>query len=459
MRQFKPGPEWIVKDELTTPIEQLSLAISNIRKYIHFMIMRVRQQHLHQQQEKLAASQSGADAGPKQTKTSNPAALNAQNLQHLQQQEEEALRKNRRASSQAGSVAGSVAGVIPTAPFGAPSPSGVPHIYGPGGFTPEKLRIPPNKRRKPSNTQGQAETGGAAPGKAASLKQEKQQQAKPEPPAVAPAMASHGLFKCSVVECQHHYRGFATQGLLDKHVEENHKTEEPIENPVEFALESFRMSLLKDDDKAEDQDTKIVPTSAEMQRVGSKTSAQAVPLVKDGATPSATNGATPMARAPSQLGPKSVSPNPNQQPTAGQSANQPPKPVGPKQTTNKEIKKENGKPLPTEPTVAEDTTTTTTKKDEWADSSVSLEAIQDAFTDLGDDSLGMGETDLVDEFLNPEVFSNGQSQETPDSVDTGGTATRTPKDNEVATKADFDFKVGDVSDDNWVPVDWINVHY
>lgn len=415
-------------------------SINYIKKLFHAMIARVNQ-HQNQPSAQRPGVPQGAAAVQQQTNpATNMPALNATNLQQLQQQEE-ALQRARRAASQ-------TANTIPQAPFGAPSPSGVPHAYGPGGFPPEKLKIPPNKKRKQSHPGSTAATPVQAqgPGLPASKAQAGKQaaaQAKPSAPVVG------GPFKCSVVECQHHFHGFTTQNALDKHVEVSHKAEEPIENALEFALDSFRTSLVKENEGAEGQEPKkILATATDNQRALNKL-ATATPPTKEGTTPAAT-GATPMGRVPSHVGPKSTSPASNQQLTPQFAAGKTPTPSAFKPTGAKGGKKEAEKPVEQAPS-GEDAAT----KDPWVDSTISLDAIHDAFMDFRDDGLhGLG-VDPMDEFLNSEMFINAQSKDTPDSVDTGVT-TQTPKDNE-ALKGDVDVKIAGVSDDGWMPADWANV--
>ncbi|PWY76318.1 hypothetical protein BO70DRAFT_94389 [Aspergillus heteromorphus CBS 117.55] len=427
MRQFKAGPDWALNDQITVTPDYFTGTTNYIKRLFHHMIARVNQQQNQPQGQRPGVAQ-GAPV-PQATQPNMP-ALNASNLQQLQQQEE-ALQRARRASSQ--TVSGAAA--IPQAPFGAPSPQGVPHAYGPASMPPEQLKLPPPKKRKQSHA-------GALP--ASGTPVSKTQSSKPadfKSTGVAPG----GAFKCGVPDCQNHYQGFATQNALDKHVEEAHKVEEPIDNPLEFALESFRNSLIKEEDRNELQGMKGIPQASGKPGTTSSPSKNEIKL--EGATP-VLGSATPMARAASQLGPKPGSPTLNQQLTPRTSAGKAPTSSPLKPTTAKDGKKE-----PVKPTEPGQASGDAVARDPWADSAVSLEAIQETFLDFGDEGgLGFG---AMDEFLNPEMFTNNQAKDTPDSVETG-LVTQTPKDSELPKLDDLNGKKGDMTDDNWIPADWIS---
>ncbi|KAJ9220914.1 hypothetical protein DTO207G8_8514 [Paecilomyces variotii] len=434
MRQFK-DPDWTINDQFTIPPESLAQTITYIKKLFTAMISKVQSQPAAQRAAQQAAATTSAGQPATQAK------LNASNLQQLQQQEE-ALQRARRASIQSVPPAPTA----PQAPFalGAPSPQGVPQAYGPGGLTPDKLKLPPTKKRKQSHG---TTPGTPAQGQAAATAASKAQGTKQTPVDVNKATAGLvGPFKCAELECEHHQKGFVTQAALDKHVEESHKVEQ-ISDPLEFALESFRTVLAQDKEKPAAQESKVSAAAPDMQRVASKPGIVGLKqdIKGDGATP-ATVGATPMGRVPSQVGPKSTSPASNQLQTPRTVSGKPP--VG-RPTGGKEERKEGGK-ASVQISSAEDAAT----KDPWADSTISLEAIHDTFMDFGDDSLyGLG-FDPLEEFLNSEAFSKNTSEDTPDSVETGA-VTQTPKDAEPSK--DVDVKISGVSDDNWIPADWVNL--
>lgn len=417
LRQFKPTPEWAPNDQLTISPDHLTTCINYIKKFCYFA--RASQQQSQPVSQQMNVPQPAATGHP--PNQAPMPALNANNLQQLQQQEE-ALQRARRPSTQSASGSGTA-----PAPFGAPSPQGVPHAYGPGSMPPEKLKLPPPKKRKQSHAgpiPGQAATPGTPNSKTVAAKTS---DGKPAPTALP--------FKCGVVECQHHYHGFVSQPALDKHIEENHK--EVIEDPLEFALESMRNCLVKEE-KVE------APGLKKGAAVATEASGKGGETKPEGATPVA-SGATPMGRMPSQL--KAGSPASNQQMTPRASSGKTPATM--KATVSKEGKKEAGKSV--EPSGVDATT-----KDPWADSGVSLEAIHDTFADFGNEGLnGLG-IDPMEEFLNADMFtgSESESKDTPESVETGG-ATLTPKDGELSKGEEMNVKIGsNLDDSNWLPDDW-----
>lgn len=372
--------------------------------------------HVNQQQNQAPGRYQGVSQHRNaQQVNQNMPALNATNLQQLQQQEE-ALQRARRASSQ---TATSGASAIPPAPFGAPSPQGVPHAYGPGSIPPQELKLPPPKKRKQSHPTA---TPVAAPGgsKAPTHKQ--------APAEVKPII---GRFKCSVPECQYHYQGFATQNDLNKHVEDNHKAEEPIEDALEFALQSFS-TLVKDESKTESQgSTKGLTFAIDLPSTNKAKS----DVKTEGPTPAP--GTTPMGRVSSQSATKPGSPASNQQLTVNRGLAKISAPSLAKSAPNQDGMKERKK-------ASEQDTSTNA----WAGSAVSLEAIRDGFMDLHHDrTLGFGP---MDEFLNTEMFDD--TQDTPDSVETG-IATQTPKDNEPMRDGPYGKDSG-AMEGSWIPADW-----
>lgn len=379
MRQFKPSPDWVVNDQFTVTPDYVSGAVLFIRKLFHAMIA-----HVSQQQK----NASQAPATTAQNAQANMPMLNASNLQQLQQQEE-ALQRARRASSQSGAVA--------SAPFGAPSPQGVPHAYGPSGLSQEKLKLPPPKKRKHSQagpSASSAQNVSAPPAAAA-----KYQKAVAEAKSTAAALA--GAFKCSVPECQHHLQGFATQAALDKHIEEIHLPEvENIDDPLQFALDSFAIGL--------ETKTDGVHPGTTVGSAVANSKALASPAKQGIATP-VTAGTTPLARVASQIGAK---------PSPAVSAQQ----LTPRQPPGKTLGPSPAKPSPSKDEKKEPEAE---GKDLWADSAISLETLHDTFSNFQSTTLPSLGYDPFEEFLNAEMFSKDQEEDTPDSWDIN-LATLTP---------------------------------
>jgi hypothetical protein len=356
MRQFKPSQEWGVNEQFTVTPDYLTGAILFMRKLFAVMISRM-------QQGQRPTSQAPSSNG--QQMPGNMPALNATNLQQLQAQEE-ALQRARRASSQSAANA-------PAAPFAAPSPRGVPQ-YAAGGLAPENLKLPPPKKRKQSHGVASSPVQATAPPGAAA----KYNKAVADATSNAAAMA--GAFKCSVVECQHHYQGFPTQAVLDKHVEESHQPEEEetIEDPLKYYHESISMGLgLNSDDSPETQQMATlgpVPSST-------KPSAAASPAKQGVSTPLIANN-TPMARVTSQFGGKTASPAAasTQLLTPQLSSVKGSKPA------DKDGKKDAIK--------LEDSDT----KDPWAECPTSLDTIHDTFSNLASKDLPHLGYDSLEDF-------------------------------------------------------------
>ncbi|KAE8376557.1 hypothetical protein BDV26DRAFT_282555 [Aspergillus bertholletiae] len=430
MRQFKPGPDWTINDHFTITPEYLTMTTNYVKKLFHTMITRISQHQNQSTGQRPSVSQGSTNAQPS-AQNSMP-ALNASNLQQLQQQEE-AIQRARRASSQ---TAVSATSAVPPAPFGAPSPQGVPHAYGPGGMPPQELKLPPPKKRKQSHAGPIAGTAGT--------KSPATKQTAGDVKMATTAMG--GPFKCSIPQCPHHYQGFAAQNALDKHIEEAHK-EESIEDPLQFAVDSFR-TLIKEEDKASPESQapkKSVSSAMDTPQVPPKVGMPSPSMKQEAGTTPITAGATPVARVFNQFGAKPTSPASSQTPR-GPSAKVPMSTVKP--SSSKDVKKEAGKATeqmpPLEPTT----------EDPWTSSAISLDAIQDTFMDFGDDSgFGFGP---MDEFINADMFANTQSKDTPDSVETA-IVTQTPKDNDLPKVGDLTSKGTEGLEDNWIPMDWINL--
>jgi hypothetical protein len=430
MRQFK-GSDWVLNDQLTMEPENIKKSVTCVRAFFQKMISNMQQQ-ANQSGTQPARPGQQPPAGPQ----SNGAPLNATNLQQLQQQQEAIHRKR----MQSQPVPAAPTATQPPFPIGAASPSGIPQAYGPGGFSPEKLKIPPSKRRK------QSQAGVPTP-TSATATPIKTEPSKPLP------VTGVKTFPCPLQDCDYHLKGFPTQVALDKHTEQSHKPEEPIEDALKYALDSFQASLTASARYKAEKEASQKPAAGD----GPKGPVKATPVAAlkqehkaEGGTPSA-SGATPMARVSSQAGAKSSSPASTQLPTPRAAAGKVPTSAALKTSPSKDGRKETEKAA--EPsTMAEDALMT----DSWADSLISLDAIHETFIDLGEDSLPVFGLDPIDEFLNSEMFtSKGQTEDTPDSVETG-VVTQTPKDGEASKEQESSLKISGLNDEDWLPVNWTN---
>ncbi|KAK5165947.1 uncharacterized protein LTR77_008871 [Saxophila tyrrhenica] len=200
--------------------------------------------------------------------------------------------------------------------WGAPSPHGIPkYEAGRTELTPDKLKIPPPKRRKTGQSESQTSTpaaqtgtpGGTAgsPGVPAAAKaptpeqvrrmQMQQAQAKPVEP-VRPR------FRCEDALCERSIGGFESEEALKRHREEEHR---PIEDPFQFLMDLTEEvgEVEKEDpiqarNKAAVSDTKAKPTPAPNARAASKAPSTPLPKQPKSAEPAPTTAA---AKSPSLL--------------------------------------------------------------------------------------------------------------------------------------------------------------
>ncbi|EER45021.1 conserved hypothetical protein [Histoplasma capsulatum H143] len=447
MKQFK-GPDWQLVDQFTISQQQLVSAIAYIKKWFAAMIS-----HLPKPNQASAAARNAAQphaSQPPPNAQPQPAIppLNASNLQQLERQQEEALQRARRVQNHAAPPAPTT--LQPPFPLGAPSPQGVPHAYGPPGLTKDKLVIPPAKRRKQNPAAKTSAT--STPAAPASTPQGQKQTPAAETNKPTPPVSNS--FRCPVSECEHHIRGFATQVALDTHINELHKVEEPVENALEFVLESYRTALAidkqekKTQEAAEDESKRKNAPEPELQRPPQPSKPSSTPkLNSEHMTP----GTTPAGRSVSQAGMK-PSPSSNnaklsQGPaatgngTAGSNA---------KEQQSKESKKDNGKNGEQESS-PEDMVFV---KDPWAESAISIETIRSGFSDWG--SFPGLESDPLEEVLISDVFTNIREKDTPQSTDTSAN-THTPKDTDSSRDDEVDVNMSGSNDDSWIPSDWVNL--
>lgn len=424
MKQFK-DPDWTPADHFTIPAQQVNVAADNLRKWFGAMLNHAEKQN----QTSNAVGSVPSQAQVPGQETSMP-PLNASNLMQLEQQEA-ARQRAKRAQTQGSTAPPAPTTSQPPFPLGATSPQGVPHIYAnQPSVTQENLHIPPQKKQK-RNATAQKDAG----------KQTAQTQPSPAPPAQKqqvqkktpkPTDKDKKAFKCEVPECQYHVASFASQAELDKHTEEHHTKEEPITNPLEYAIEGFTIGLGLDKKKtagAEPGDQK-----QKKQAESSEGAAQGVKTAKSSASQAA--------------GTKAKSPGPNQGKTPGGNNTLMPPPsssrVNP--AVSKDGKEDAGKTSESPP----DET-----KDPWADSLVSLEDIRETFGGFGDEALFNLGRDPLDELLASEAFTNIQTKDTPQSAETGANTT-TPQDSDHSKDEDPAVRIGG-DGRNSTPSDWVQL--
>lgn len=408
MKQFK-STEWAVNDDFTIAPDYLKRSIALIKNMFTSMITKVQSQQLQQ----------GQKLRPPMPPTSSQPPLNASNLQQL---EEEAKRARR---TQNQNVPAAPTATQPPFPLGDPSPQGVPQAYGPGGFSPDKLKIPPTKRRKQSQTSVLTTQGSAAAKAAAKMDS-----------------AKASLFKCAVAGCEYQVKGFPTQAALSKHVEDEHRVKEEITDPLKYMMDSLDVAL-----GVPEADKGTLEGDVDKKPMSGEASVLKQEVKNEGITPST---ATPMSRLVSQTEARIISPASTSTMTPRPQAAKMIKAPATKQAKSG-AKTEAAKAVLEQPPVAD----IPVIKDGWADSKVSLDAIQETFDiPMTDNFPGMGGGEFFEMFLNSDMFSI-QNEDTPDSVDSNTFVTQTPNDVDMA-KDDSAIQIKDTEEDGSWPADWFS---
>lgn len=214
--------------------------------------------HLQKMEQGLAAYMMELKGRQKQLQT---AAMAQQQKQQQLQQPGQGQASNAAASatSQPGHVRKASANVkAPPAPtdnktfdWAAPSPHGIPkYDNGRNELTPDKLKFPPNKKRKTGQSDSQASTpasppvGQGKPPSSDAARKGQQQKSERE--------VEVQKFRCNDLTCDASVRGFESEDQLKQHTQTQHQ---PIEDPLAFLLESAT-SAMGDDKSAVMIDTK-----------------------------------------------------------------------------------------------------------------------------------------------------------------------------------------------------------
>ncbi|OJD28835.1 zinc finger c2h2-type protein [Diplodia corticola] len=298
-----------LKDNVSIPPGTLQKLLNHISSYIRSVVSE-NQNHSDKTQSQ-ANGQEGAQQqqpGAATTQGGQGAELNAVNLEKLRQEQ---LQRSRAPSN---------AGVKPPAaptsaqpPFsfgGGQSPNGAP-LYAPNAanpLTPEKLKLPQNKKRKTAPGMSATSTPSQTPVQTTSplvgnkpspemTRREglQQQQAVPAKP----------RFLCPHPACDHSARGFETKDELENHVKDAHAK---VEDPLQFAIDAVNEGLGLNPDgtakpKAETNAVLRGKPAPPMPKQQLATKPGQTPQIKaEAGTPATGAGATPMNRVPTQNG-------------------------------------------------------------------------------------------------------------------------------------------------------------
>lgn len=235
------------------------------------------------------------------------APLNAANLHQNQQAELQNLQAARQTSMQRkNSNRDNRAPAAPTSTqppftFGAtsPSPHGIPQAYGPNGFTPDKLNLPPAKKRKGNQASSAATTPARNLG--TPVISASPQLTKAPSPETRRQSATGNRVGCPVDDCAMSKHDFASTENLAKHTSEVHKVKEPdIEDPLAWALESVRFGL----GIAEDGKLKLGENGAKKEKAEQASYEIKISASPRGLTSVKQEATTPMSRVPTQNGPQ-----------------------------------------------------------------------------------------------------------------------------------------------------------
>ncbi len=365
-------------------------------------------------------------------------ALNAANLQQQQLALQHARAANLQKNHSNASVAmqknlsnnSSRTPAAPTStqpPFsiGGQPPHGVPRAYGdrPNELTQDKLQIPSAKRRKGNQVPSAGSTPVLAQGTPAA--KSSLQVTKLESPEVLRPPPASVAMRCPDPDCAMSTEEFATQANLDAHQKRIHPN---FIDPLEFCLESIRMGLNLDEDgksKPRSEMAKIDGDNAlEAAQVQKSLSTQCQAKVKQ-------EGATPMTRVSTQIGP---SPASNLLKTP--------------QTANVKTPASDVKPLSKDGKAADlkapqsaPKTPTSATQDLWAGSDIPASVISSAFSGLADlQSLG--------------PWTRIQNTLTPDStLSSGNTDKNSPRPSDISENDAVNISIN-VDDANWMPSEW-----
>ncbi|KAL2350862.1 hypothetical protein BJ546DRAFT_954331 [Cryomyces antarcticus] len=351
---------------------------------------------LQQPQQQQQQVQEGAtSAAP----TSQP-QLSAANLQQ-QQHALEVVRNNSLHRRQNSRPPAAPTTAQPLFAVGAASPQGIP-VYGSNELTVDKLKFPPQKKRKPNGQQGGSAVSTPAnqitPGSIASPNVGK--IATPELKRVQPKEEVKPTFRCEDMDCESSINGFLTQTELDRHKEDEHKK---IEDPFAYVLEVMAAAQGLDKDgnrkpvKVEAKPTAPAVAKPQPPAAAQPTAAQIqMTKVKQEAntpTPAAAAVGTPMNRILSQQAGIKASPSGS----ANNLLKTPSKPVGKVQTpgsgatistpAKKFQPPVKAGPTPKVPTL-NDSAPQQEPEDPWATSLISQAQILEAFSGILDDVPG-----------------------------------------------------------------------
>ena len=262
-----------VVDYISLDLDKLEEMNMTVRKAYAFMGLQTKR------------LQNQGQGQPTKTEQARPPSL-PQPPQNVPQTQQPPI--NRTSSQNGGSRSKSKAPPAPTAtapPYsiGVSSPHGVPvYEHTVHGLTPDKLHLPPQKRRKGNNGSAASTPAnqGATPGSGTSpqLKMHPSPDHKRQNLAKSEQQPQERRFKCSDEYCHFNIKGFEKEDELQAHMTEAHQK---IDNPLDFLLRSAASALDMDidgnpktsrpDPSAEDQRKQVAATAKSQAHLGPAT--------------------------------------------------------------------------------------------------------------------------------------------------------------------------------------------
>ncbi|KAI0879512.1 hypothetical protein GGS24DRAFT_573 [Hypoxylon argillaceum] len=329
--------QYVDGDKMTMLKDRFSMTLTDldsVRSMLESMARDVAAHYPHSMRKNLSqqnASESapqGVSTHPAVPNTSQPAPLNAANLEKQTQ----ALNiMHQRNNSRAGQPPAAPTTAQPPFPFGAQSPDGQPTYGGQPAVTQDNLQLPARKKVK---TEPRAGTGPHQNGLVVNASPQVPKLSSPEmnkraaPPEAKQAPAAQKFF-CKDEYCDSRNIGFATEETLRKHTEEEHI--KPEEDPMKFVETGLAEVLGLD---ANGKLKKVPPPGSNVQSPGDTSKSRDTPMKRQlsvtGSKPNeltktiagktgtpkldslsrAVDGATPSAIANSGMAPQAVGSSP-----------------------------------------------------------------------------------------------------------------------------------------------------
>ncbi|KAI1504244.1 hypothetical protein F5X99DRAFT_55051 [Biscogniauxia marginata] len=232
------------------------------------------------------APQQGTAVHTTTPPTTQPAPLNAANLEKQTQ----ALNKmHQRTSSKSGQPPAAPTTSQPPFPFGAQSPNGQPTYASKPAITQDNLHLPARKKVKTGVQSGVGSGSTSANASPQVQKLPSPEMTKRPAPAEAKASTPKPLFQCPELNCDFHNTGFATEEAQRAHIDEEHV--KPAQDPHKYVRESLAEALGLDSNG----NPKASP-AGNTQLVASPMTSD---TSKQGHAPTVKAEATPMSRDPS----------------------------------------------------------------------------------------------------------------------------------------------------------------